>query len=122
MMWSFMTQNRAGLACKIDGKIDEELYCKILDNALQGILKYYNKFPSDIIFQQDNNSSNVYIILINKNYRILDFLKNLYLENFEDGEKKFKIEFQEASRNIGDTTKALTRYVSWSELLLKKQY
>ena len=56
MVWSCMTWDRVGLACKIDGKMDAELYYKILDDELQGTLEYYNKSPSDIIFQQDNDS------------------------------------------------------------------
>ena len=44
-----------GYACKIDGKMDADLYCQILEDELQGTLHYYNKSPSDIIFQQDND-------------------------------------------------------------------
>ena len=79
------------------------------------------KFLSETIELTSETGAGKNINLIYKNYRILDLLKNLYLENCEDGEKKFKIEFQEALRNNGgDTTKALIRYVSFSELLLKK--
>ena len=56
MMWSCMFWEGIGYATRIEGKMDAELYCKILDDELQGTLKYYNKSPSDIIFQQDNNS------------------------------------------------------------------
>src|SRR5204862_37088 len=41
---------------KIDGKMDADLYCKILEDELQVTLEYYDKSPSDIIFQQDNDS------------------------------------------------------------------
>ena len=56
MVWGCMTWDGAGLACKIDGKMDADLYCKILEDELQGTLEYYDKSPSDIIFQQDNDS------------------------------------------------------------------
>ena len=44
-----------GLACKIDGRIDGDLYLTIFDDELQGSLDYYNKNPGNIIFQQDND-------------------------------------------------------------------
>ncbi len=51
MLW-----DGVGYACKIDGRMDKELYVKILDKDLEASLKYYGKFQADIIFQQDNNS------------------------------------------------------------------
>ena len=56
MVWGCMTWDGAGLAFKIDGKMDADLYCKTLEDKLQGTLEYYDKSPSDIIFQQDNDS------------------------------------------------------------------
>ena len=44
-----------GYATRIEGKMDAELYCAILDEELQESLHYYNKSPSDGIFQQDND-------------------------------------------------------------------
>jgi hypothetical protein len=35
--------------------MDAELYCSILDDELQQSLDYYNKSPSNITFQQDND-------------------------------------------------------------------
>jgi len=35
MVWGCMTWDGAGMACKIDGKIDAEPYCQILDDNLQ---------------------------------------------------------------------------------------
>jgi hypothetical protein len=50
MMWEGV-----GDACKIDGKMDGDLYCKILEDELQDSLQFYNKTPGDFIFQQDND-------------------------------------------------------------------
>ena len=55
MIWSCMLWEGAGFACKIDGKIDGELYTKILQDELQESLVLYDKDPSSIIFQQDND-------------------------------------------------------------------
>ena len=55
MMWGCMMWEGAGYACKIDGKIDADLYVQILEDELQASLEYHNKSPGDIIFQQDND-------------------------------------------------------------------
>ena len=55
MTWGCMTWDGVGYACKIDGKMDAELYVQILDEDLQASLQHYNKFPDDIIFQQNND-------------------------------------------------------------------
>ncbi len=44
-----------GYACKIDGRMDKELYVKILDEDLEASLEYYGKSQANIIFQQNNN-------------------------------------------------------------------
>jgi transposase len=56
MMWGCMLWEGTGYACKIDGKMDGELYTKILQDELQESLAYYGKDPSTITFQQDNDS------------------------------------------------------------------
>ena len=43
------------MACKIDGKMDTDLYIQILEEELQQTLDYYGKTPDDIICQQDND-------------------------------------------------------------------
>ncbi len=55
MVWGCMTWDGVGMACKIDGRMDGELYCQILDDELQGTLAYYHKSPAHILFQQDND-------------------------------------------------------------------
>jgi hypothetical protein len=55
MVWGCMTWEGTGYACKIDGKMDGDLYVKILDQELQDSIKYYGKTKNNIIFQQDND-------------------------------------------------------------------
>jgi hypothetical protein len=55
MMWGCFTWNGVGYSCKIDGKMDQQLYCQILEDDLQNTLEYYGLEPGSIIFQQDND-------------------------------------------------------------------
>ena len=55
MMWGCMLWEGVRFACKIDGRMDEELYTKILQDELHETLAFYGKDPSTIIFQQDND-------------------------------------------------------------------
>jgi transposase len=55
MMWGCMTAKGVGYACKIDGRMDAELYKSILEDDLLQTLEYYDLEPSEIIFQQDND-------------------------------------------------------------------
>ena len=55
MMWGCMTWEGVGMACKIDGKMDTDLYIQILGEELQQTLDNYGKTLDDIIFQQDND-------------------------------------------------------------------
>ena len=41
--------------CKIDGRMDAELYTKILEDEHKKSLEYYGKEATDVIFQQDND-------------------------------------------------------------------
>ncbi len=52
MMWGCMLWEGVGYACKIDGRMDGELYTKILEDES---LAVFNKDPSSVIFQQDND-------------------------------------------------------------------
>jgi transposase len=55
MMWGCMSWKGIGWACKIDGKMDAELYCDILEDELQGSLEEFGKQAKDVIFQHDND-------------------------------------------------------------------
>jgi DDE superfamily endonuclease len=45
----------AGYACRIDEKMDGDLYVKILEEDLQESVNYYDKSPGDVIFHQSND-------------------------------------------------------------------
>ena len=55
MMWGCMTWDGVGMACRIDGEMDANLYVQILEDELQQTLVDYEFTPEDIIFQQDND-------------------------------------------------------------------
>ena len=55
MVWSCMLWDGVGYACKIDRKMDADLYVSILNDDLQASLYFYGKTTADIIFQQDND-------------------------------------------------------------------
>ena len=55
MLWGCMMWEGVGYACKIDGKLNAELYTQILEEDFQSSIQYYGKSPQDIIFQQDND-------------------------------------------------------------------
>ena len=55
MMWGCMTWEGVGMACKIDGRMDTNLYLQIMEDELQATLEYFDKTPDDIVFQQDND-------------------------------------------------------------------
>jgi hypothetical protein len=54
MMWGCMLWEGVGYACRIEGKVDAELYTQIMEDGLQNSLEYYGKEVNDIVFQQDN--------------------------------------------------------------------
>jgi transposase len=55
MMWGCMTAQGVGYACRIDGRMDSELYISILRDQLLPTTEYYDLEASRIIFQQDND-------------------------------------------------------------------
>ena len=65
IMWGCFCWHGVGYACKIDGKMDKELYCKILEDDLQKSIEYYGLDRDNIIFQQDNDSKHTLDLLNN---------------------------------------------------------
>jgi hypothetical protein len=55
MMWGCMMWDGVGYSCKIDGRMDADLYVQILEEDLQASIQHYGKTADDIIFQQDND-------------------------------------------------------------------
>jgi len=55
MVWGCMLWEGVGYACKIDGRMDGDLYLKILEEDLQESISYFGKTKGDVIFQQDND-------------------------------------------------------------------
>jgi hypothetical protein len=55
MIWGCMTTAGVGLMCRIEGKMDAELYEEILEDHVFQTLEYYDLNPSNFIFQQDND-------------------------------------------------------------------
>ena len=55
MMWGCMAWHGVGYACKIDGRMDADLYTQILEDELQASIEYSDKSHQDIIFQQDGD-------------------------------------------------------------------
>src|SRR5258705_5389130 len=55
MVWGCMMWEGVGYACRIDGRMDGDLYIKILDEEFEESIKFYHKTKDDIIFQQDND-------------------------------------------------------------------
>ena len=55
MVWGCMFWDGPRYACKIDGKMDGDLYVQIMEEDLKASMDYYGKSPEDVVFQQDNN-------------------------------------------------------------------
>jgi len=53
MMLGCMTSKGVGYSCRIDGRIDSQLYTRILGDKFMDTLKYYKLQKDRIIFQQD---------------------------------------------------------------------
>ena len=71
------TSQGIGNLCRIDGGLDAELYCKILDEDFLGTLTYYDLSIENVIFQQDNDPKHKTRItqrwLESKNITVLDW-------------------------------------------------
>ena len=55
MLWGCMMWEGCGYACRIEGKMDADLYISILEDNLGASLEYYGLDDEDMIFQQDND-------------------------------------------------------------------
>lgn len=55
MVWGCMTAYGVGYLSKIEGGMDADLYCKILEEDLTETMKYYDMEPLTTIFQHDND-------------------------------------------------------------------
>ena len=56
MFWGCMTAQGIGYGCRIDGRMDAELYTSILDDYLLPTIKYYKMNKHKLFLQQDNDS------------------------------------------------------------------
>jgi transposase len=55
MIWGCMTAEGVGYSCRIDGRMDAELYVRILGDEFIRTLDYYGLDKERIFFQQDND-------------------------------------------------------------------
>ena len=55
VLWGCMLWDGPGYRCRIDGRMDGDLFIQILNDELQESLAHYSKSPQDIIYQQDND-------------------------------------------------------------------
>ena len=55
MIWGCMTAHGVGYMCRIEGKMDAELYEEILEDHLFKTMCYYKMDKCQTIFQQDND-------------------------------------------------------------------
>ena len=55
MVWGCMTPQGVGYMCKIDGRMDAELYTTILQDDFLKTVEFYGLDRENLIFQQDND-------------------------------------------------------------------
>ena len=55
MVWGCMTPQGVGYMCKIEGRMDAELYTTILQDDLLATVEFYGLDREELIFQQDND-------------------------------------------------------------------
>ena len=55
MIWGCMTTSGVGYMCRIEGKMDGQLYVEILEDHVFQTLEFYGLDSSNFIFQQDND-------------------------------------------------------------------
>ena len=52
MVWGCMFRDGPGYACKIDGRMDGDLYVKIMEEDLKASMDYYGKSPEQWSFSK----------------------------------------------------------------------
>jgi hypothetical protein len=55
MVWGCMTAQGPGFLTKIEGTLNSELYCDILNDKLQQMIDWYDLDTDQVIFQHDND-------------------------------------------------------------------
>ncbi|CAI7783579.1 unnamed protein product [Closterium sp. NIES-54] len=55
MIWGCMIYNGGGFMCKIEGRMNGELYRSILQDELQQTIEHYELDPETVVFQHDND-------------------------------------------------------------------
>ena len=55
MVWGCMIAHEVEYLSRIDGRLDAELYCKILEDELMQTLENYEMEKDATVFQQDND-------------------------------------------------------------------
>jgi hypothetical protein len=55
MVWGSMTSKGPGYLTRVNGGLDANLYCQILQDELIKTIEYYSMDKDDVIFQQDND-------------------------------------------------------------------
>ena len=77
MVWGCMTAKGVGYLVKIEGIMNSQLYCAILEEHLLNSLKWYDMNPQDVIFQHDNDPKHSARMTVNwlldNNIEVLDW-------------------------------------------------
>ncbi|CAB5393933.1 unnamed protein product [Rhizophagus irregularis] len=77
-VWGCFTAQGIGYLCRIDSRMDAELYCKILEEDFLMTLDYYDLDVVDVVFQHDNDPKHKARIttdwLETNNINVLDWL------------------------------------------------
>src|SRR6184192_2849097 len=72
-----MTAYGVGFMYKVISTMDQHLYKSILEDELLHTIKFYNLNPSQVIFQQDNNSkhkaASIQVWLRNQEFDVLEW-------------------------------------------------
>ena len=55
MIWGCMTAHGVGYMCKVDGRMDGEMYRNILEDYIFKTVEYYDMDRARFVFQQDND-------------------------------------------------------------------